>query len=148
MFQLEKCFEQKMIDFGDQEVPVCHYPVAEVLFAQPVWHILGLLSVKEPDGKIYKRRSHFLTSRASLVASMLTENTFEETTVFVMMQPPLTTSMAAEVVRCTSIWRCSDKNDPKITGWGWDTEGGAFADPADSVQIENAIKGKVVWEDF
>lgn len=148
MFQLEKSFEQKLIDFGDQEIPVRHYPIAEVLFAQPVWHILGVLSVKESDGEIYKKRSHFLTSKASLAAGILVQNTFEETTVFVVMQPPLTTSMTAEVMRCTALWMCSDKNNPELTGWGWDAKGGAFVDPSDNVQIENALKGKVVWEAF
>lgn len=42
-----------MMGLGDQEPPIRHYPLAEVLVGQPVWHIYGVLRVQEPDGSTY-----------------------------------------------------------------------------------------------
>jgi len=51
-----------------------------------------------------------------------------------------------EVARCTAFWRCCHKDDPKILGWGWDTEDGSFTDPSDGVETADAIKGEIFWQ--
>ena len=146
MLQLEKRFEQPMMAFGDQEPPIRHYPLAEVLVGQPVWHIQGVLSVKEPDGSTYSRRTHFIATKAGLAAGILQENPWEYATVFVIVPPALTASHLPEVARCTSLWECCDQDDLSLTGWGCDTDKGRFADPADGLAMESILKGKTLWQ--
>ncbi len=146
MLQLEKRFEQPMMAFGDQEPPIRHYPLAEVLVGQPVWHIQGVLPVKEPDGSTYRRRTHFIATKAGLAAGILQENPWEDTAVFVIVPPAMTASNLPEVARCTSLWECCDQDDPSHRGWGCDTDQGSFVDPADSLPNENLLKGKILWQ--
>lgn len=146
MLQLEKRFEQPTMAFGDQEPPVRHYPLAEVLVGQPVWHIHGVLPVKEPDGSTYHRCTHFIATKAGLAAGILQQNPWEETAVFVIVPPALTASHLPEIARCTSLWECCDQDDPSLTGWGCDTDRGSFADPADGLLDENILKGKILWQ--
>lgn len=146
MLQLEKRFEQPMITLGDQEPPIRHYPLAEVLVGQPVWHIHGVLSVKEPDGSTYRRRTHFIATKAGLAAGILQENAWESATVFVIMPPALTASHLPEVARCTSLWECCDQDDLSLTGWGCDTDQGSFADPADGLEMESIVKVRTLWQ--
>lgn len=146
MFQLEKRFERSTLNFSGQEPPIRHYPIAEVLVGQPVWHILGVLPIREPDGTTYRRRTHFIATKAGLAAGILQENPWEDTTVFVVLPPSLTASSQPEVAVCTSLWECCDENDHTAVGWGCDTDRGSFADPADGLASDNMLKGKTLWQ--
>lgn len=146
MLQLETRFERPMMGLGDQEPPIRHYPLAEVLVGQPVWHIYGVLRVQEPDGSTYHRRTHFIATKAALAAGILQENPWEETAVFVIVPPTLTASHLPEIARCTSLWECHDKDDPNAMGWGCDTDKNHFVDPAYGLDVENILKGKTFWQ--
>ena len=146
MFQLEKRFERPVLGFGAQEPPVRHYPIAEVLVCQPVWHILGVLPIKEPDGTTYRRRTHFIATKAGLAAGILQENPWEDTTVFVVLPLLLSESLQPQVAICTALWECCDKDDHSMVGWGCDTDKGSFADPADGLLSDNVLKRKTLWQ--
>ncbi len=146
MFQLEERFENQMIDFGDQEPVLRHYMVAEVLAGQPVWHLVGVLPIEEPDGHIYRKRIHYVTTKAGLAAGILESNPVEDVSIFIVMPPVLTASMQPEITRCKALWECWQQDDPEDKGWGCDTESGSFVDPLDGFQTEDVIRGKILWQ--
>ena len=43
MFQVEQRFERQMINFGEKDRPIRHYPIAEVVAGHLVLHIIGAL---------------------------------------------------------------------------------------------------------
>ena len=145
MLQLEKRFEHPMINFEGDEPPIRHYPIAEALMGQPVWHILGVLPVCEPDGNLYHRRSHFITTKAGLAFGILDQNRWTQAEVWVVLTGLITGTNASEVARCLAFWECCDQNHPEVKGWGCDAGAYAFADPSDGLDPESVRKGKVVW---
>ena len=60
MFQVEQRFERQMINFGEKDRPIRHYPIAEVVAGHLVLHIIGTQPIQEPDGHVYKRRTHLM----------------------------------------------------------------------------------------
>ena len=145
MLQLEQRFEHPMVNFGGEEPPIRHYPIAEVLMGQPVWHILGVLPKREPDGSVYRRRSHLITTKAGLAFGILDQNGWEQTEVWVVLSGLITGTHVPEVAKCLALWECCDRNDPKAKGWGCDAGSHSFADPSDGLQTDQVRKGKVVW---
>lgn len=87
MFQVEQRFERSMINFEGQEPPIRHYPIAEVVAGHLVFHIIGIQPIKEPDGHIYKRRTHLMVTKTGIAAELLNQNDFEEVMVFVGSMP-------------------------------------------------------------
>ncbi len=147
MLQLEKRFERPMINFGRQEPPIRHYPIAEVLLGQPVWHIVGVLPKKEPDGSTYARRTHFVTTKAGLAGAILQENPWREATVLVVLPPTFMQTTNPAVARCIGIWEGHDRDTPSLKGWGWETEEGSYADPSDGLDILTVVKDKMLWKE-
>ena len=48
MFQVEQRFERQMINFGEKEIPIRHYPLAEVVAGHLALHIIGTQPIQEP----------------------------------------------------------------------------------------------------
>ncbi len=145
MFQVEQRFERSMINFGGQEPPIRHYPIAEVVAGHLVWHIIGIQPMKEPDGHVYKRRTHLMVTKAGIAAEILNQNDFEEVTVFVVTPPLSPFSPTADIKRCTAIFECNDKNHPSTKAWGCDCGSDSFVDPSDDIDPENIVSKKILW---
>lgn len=148
MFQVEQRFERSMINFGEKERPIRHYPVAEVVAGHLVLHIIGIQLIKEPDGHVYKRRTHLMVTKAGIAAEILEQNSFEEVVVFMVMPPLSPTSPAPEIKRCTVIFEFQDKEQPdsKGCGWGCECDGETFADPTDDIDLINITGKKILWK--
>ena len=145
MFQVEQRFERSMINFEGQEPPIRHYPIAEVVAGHLVFHIIGIQSIKELDGQIYKRRTHLMVTKAGIAAEILEQNSFEEVTVFVVMPPIDQNSPAAKVKECTVIFEFQDKEQPSTKGWGFECEGETHVDPTDEIDAVNITNKKTLW---
>lgn len=145
MFQVEQRFERSMINFGGQEPPIRHYPIAEVVADHLVWHIIGIQPMKEPDGHVYKRRTHLMVTKAGIAAEILNQNNFEEVTVFVVTPPLSPSSPTPETKRCTAIFECNDKSHPSTKAWGCDCGSDSFVDPSDDIDPENIVSKKILW---
>lgn len=87
MFQVEQRFERQMINFGEKDRPIRHYPIAEVVAGHLVLHIIGTQPIQEPDGHVYKRRTHLMVTKVGIAAEILNQNNFEEVAVFVGSMP-------------------------------------------------------------
>ncbi|GAB1386948.1 hypothetical protein MASR1M59_20960 [Melaminivora sp.] len=146
MFQVEQRFERSMIKFGGQEPPIRHYPIAEVVAGHLVWHIIGIQPMKEPDGHVYKRRTHLMVTKAGIAAEILNQNAFEEVTVFVVTPPLSPSSPTADIKRCTAIFECNDKSHPSTKAWGCDCGSDSFVDPSDDIDSENIVSKKILWK--
>ena len=146
MFQVEQRFERSMINFGGQEPPIRHFPISEVVAGHLVWHIIGIQPVKEPDGHVYKRRTHLMVTKAGIAAEILNQNEFEEVTVFVVIPPLTPSSSTPETKLCTAIFECSDKYHPNTKGWGCECGVESFVDPTDDIDAENVIGKKILWK--
>lgn len=145
MFQVEQRFERQMINFGEKDRPIRHYPIAEVAAGHLVLHIIGTQPIQEPDGHVYKRRTHLMVTKVGIAAEILNQNDFEEVTVFVAIPPLSPSSPAPEAKRCTAIFECSDKNDPDAKAWGCEFGTELFIDPTDDVDLENMIGKRMLW---
>ena len=146
MFQVEQRFERSMINFEGQEPPIRHYPIAEVMAGHLVFHIIGIQPIKEPDGHIYKRRTHLMVTKTGIAAELLNQNDFEEVMVFVVIPPLTPSSSIPETKRCTAIFECSDRYHPNTKGWGYECEVESFVDPTDDIDVENVIGTRDLWK--
>ena len=115
---------------------------------QPVWHIQGVLPIREPDGSTYRRRTHFVATKAKLAVGILQQNFWMDAVVFVVLPPALTASRRPEIATCTALWECCDRDDASAIGCGFDTELGSFADPSDGLSTDSMVKGKTLWSNF
>ena len=73
MFQVEQRFERQMINFGEKDRPIRHYPIAEVVAGHLVLHIIGTQPIQEPDGHVYKRRTHLMVTKVGIAAEILNQ---------------------------------------------------------------------------
>ena len=145
MFQVEQRFELQMINFGEKDRPIRHYPIAEVVAGHLVLHIIGTQPIQEPDGHEHKRRTHLMVTKVGIAAEILNQNEFEEVAVFVAIPPLSPSSPAPAVNRCTAIFECRDKNYPDTKAWGCEFGAELFIDPTDDVDLENTTSKKMLW---
>lgn len=117
MFQVEQRFERQMINCGEKDRPIRHYPIAELVAGHLVLHIIGTQPIQEPDGHVYKRRTHLMVTKVGIAAEILNQNNFEEVAVFVVIPPLSPSSPAPKTKRCTAIFECRDKNYPDTKAW-------------------------------
>ena len=146
MFQVEQRFERQMINFGEKDRPIRHYPIAEVVAGHLVLQIIGTQPIQEPDGHVYKRRTHLMVTKVGIAAEILNQNKFEEVAVFAVIPPLSPSSPAPAVKRCTAIFECRDKYHPNTKGWGYECEVESFVDPTDDIDVENVIGKRVLWK--
>ena len=146
MFQVEQRFERQMINFGEKDRPIRHYPIAEVVAGHLVLHIIGTQPIQEPDGHVYKRRTHLMVTKVGIAAEILNQNNFEEVAVFVVIPPLSPSSPAPKTKRCTAIFECRDKYQPNTKGWGCECAVESFVDPTDDIDAENVIGKKILWK--
>ena len=145
MFQVEQRFERQMINFGEKDRPIRHYPIAEVVAGHLVLQIIGTQPIQEPDGHVYKRCTHLMVTKVGIAAEILNQNKFEEVAVFAVIPPLSPSSPAPAVKRCTAIFECRDKNYPDTKAWGCEFGAELFIDPTDDVDLKHMPSKKMLW---